>query len=295
MFFRCTCFVGLLAAVGCGGASLDAPSTSFSAQETQPVSYLQQADSSAETQTAIDGAQPNSDIIAPVNRKIIYHAHLQIDVTNFGDAAAGVESIISQHGGFVASSRLGGQSGSTRSGQWTLRVPVQRYRSFVNELAHLGELRELNETSQEVSDEYFDLEARVRNKQQEEQRLLKHLDETTRQLPEILTIEREISRVRGEVEQMQGRLKLLADQTSLSTVELAIAEIETFVPAVSPTFAIRITRAWNGSTETLLNVLQGIAVGVTAVFPWITVLTIFGAVLLPIVVAVRRRSNIPAS
>ena len=147
--------------------------------------------------------------------------------------------------------------------------------------------------AEEVTAQFFDLEARVRNKQQEEQRLLTHLDKTTRQLSEILTIEREISRVRGEIEQMQGRLKLLADQTSLSTIDLTISEMETFVPAVSPTFPTRIARAWNGSTETLLSVLGGLAIFAPAAFPWIAVLALFGAVFLPVTLAIRRRLTWP--
>ncbi len=290
----------LLAVIGCGRAD-DAPPQASIGQDAESTALSQQDVSAVdahrtyrETDGKTDGETETLPAdVAASDRKIIYHAQIRIDVTDFGEAAAGVESLISRHGGFVASSRLGGQSGSTRSGQWTLRVPVGRYRAFVNELTHLGELREQHETSKEVTAQFFDLEARVRNKQQEEQRLLTHLDKTTRQLPEILAIEREISRVRGEIEQMQGRLKLLADQTSLSTIVLTISEIETFVPAVSPTFPTRITRAWAGSTETLLSVLEGIAVFATAAVPWIAVLALFGAVLLPITLAIRRRLTVP--
>ncbi|MBX3436821.1 MAG: DUF4349 domain-containing protein [Planctomycetaceae bacterium] len=291
--FRCAALIGLAALLGCGGAHVGSDTTPLAHQATQPVAYVQQNETASDTQRAVDRAAP--DPVAPTDRKIIYHAFLQIDVVNFSDAAAGVESIVSRHGGFVATSRLGGRSGSTRSGQWTLRVPVERYRSLVNDLGRLGELREQHETSNEVTAEFFDLQARIRNKQQEEQRLLKHLDETTRQLPEILTIERELSRVRGEVEQMQGRLKMLADQTSLSTVEVTIAETVPFVTAETPTFGARVERAWVGSTGTLLALLMGLAILATVFFPWIAALGVIVAVVLPIVVLFRRRSRIPAA
>jgi hypothetical protein len=286
--------MGLLSAIGCGAGEQGSPLADVSGSSADQLAFLQQDDALPEerSELAVDPRDPRE--IAPADRKIIYHAALLIDVTDFGEAAAGVEAAVSRHGGFVASSRLGGQSGSTRSGQWTLRVPVERYRPFVNELAGLGELREQNETSKEVTAEFSDLQARIRNKQQEEERLLTHLNETARQLPEILTIEKELSRVREEVERMQGRLKLLADQTSLSTVDLTVTEIETFVPAETPGFVTRIRRAWNGSTETLLTVLQGLAILIVALFPWLVVFGLLGAVFLPIGIMIRRRLHAPA-
>jgi hypothetical protein len=294
MLWRSACVMGLVSAIGCGAAEMGSPSADVSGSGAGQLAYLQQGVALPEEQSegAVDARQ--SDEIAPTDRKIIYHAQLRIDVTDFSEAASAVDAAVSRHGGFVASSRLGGESGSTRNGHWTLRVPVERYRPFVNELAGLGELREQNETSKEVTAEFSDLQARIRNKQLEEERLLTHLNETARQLPEILTIEKELSRVREEVERMQGRLKLLVDQTSLSTVDLAVAEIETFVPAESPGFVTRIHRAWNGSTETLLAFLQGLAILSVALFPWLVVFGLLGALILPIALLIRRRLHAPA-
>ncbi len=213
---------------------------------------------------------------------------MTISVTDFGEAASRVESLTSQHGGFIARSQFGGYSGSTRRGHWTLRVPVAQYRTLVNALSQIGELQEQRETSEEVTAEFFDLEARVRNKQQEEQRLLDHLDQTTKGLSEILIIEKELARVRSDVERIQGRLKLLADQTSLSTIDLTLTEIETFVPAESPTFVTRWQRTWHNSLETLVGIGQVIVLVATAMFPWL--LTIALLLLAPLTAnALRRR------
>ena len=86
----------------------------------------------------------------------------------------------------------------------------------------LAELQNRNEDSQEVTAEFYDVQVRIRNKQREEERLLEHLADSTGDLEDILTVEKEIARVRTEVEQLQGRLRVLQDQTSLSTVTLRI-------------------------------------------------------------------------
>lgn len=280
------CACGL---AGCGAARDD---------ELPPVGRLQSLQHTASPQnerqaseSTLDGSFLQADIEIPSsNRKVIHHATIVIEVADFGDAVSEVESLTSQCGGFIASSQLGGFSRSTRQGQWTLRVPVMQYRPLVNALIQIGELQEQQETSDEVTSEFFDLEARVRNKQQEEQRLLDHMTETTRALPDILVIEKELSRVRSEVERLQGQLKFLADQTSLSTIDLTLKEIEPFVPAERPTFVTRWQRTWQNSFESLVGIIQGIVLLVTAIFPWL--LTLIALCMLPLAAhSVRRRLN----
>ncbi|MEZ6052076.1 MAG: DUF4349 domain-containing protein [Planctomycetaceae bacterium] len=83
-------------------------------------------------------------------RKLIHHATIAIEVTDWGDAVMEVESLTAECGGFIASFRLGGYSRSTRQGQWTLRVPVMQYRPLVNALIQIGEVQEQQETTDEV-------------------------------------------------------------------------------------------------------------------------------------------------
>ena len=94
----------------------------------------------------------------------------------------------------------------------------------------LGEIHNLNSDSQDVTEEYYDVEARIRNKKQEETRLNDLLAKAAGRLDEVLTLEREITRVRGDVEQLQGRLHVLDSVTAMSTVNLEISEIKEFVP-----------------------------------------------------------------
>ena len=272
MFLRSACALGLVVMIGCSTSEQGDVASTSGAES----SSIAQAFPAAEPQASVG---PGTDPLPPAvpdGRKIIFEAHLSVDVVEFGEAAREVDREVVAHSGFITSSWRGGQSGATRSGTWTLRVPVDRYRALVDAVTQLGELRDHRETSQEVTDEFYDLEARIQNKQQEEQRLLAHLDETARNLQEILTIEQELNRVRGEVERMQGRLRLLADKTSLSTIHLSLQEIETFVPAAAPTFATRIDRAWRGSLESLMSVSQSAAIGLTGAAPWAVTLIVIG-------------------
>ena len=223
-----------------------------------------------------------------LHRQIIYDADVTLVVEDFDGVPEKVERLVAEAGGFVANARLRGHSGDPRSGQWKVRLPVDGYAGFLEAARHLGELQSLAATSQDVSDQYYDLEARIRNKQKEEARLLKHLEESTGKLDEILAVEREVSRVREELERMEGRMRVLQDLTTLTTVTLHVNEIKGYVPPQAPTFALRVSRAFDGSWTALIAASQWLVVAGVVVGPW------FGLIGIPSIAAVvfvRRRKR----
>ena len=217
-------------------------------------------------------------------RKIVYRADIDLVVEQFDPLPEQIEAAVKQHGGFVSASNITGSPGQPRNGRWTVRVPVDRFAEFVAAVRQLGEVRSINSTSDDVTAEYYDIEARIRNKQQEEERLLKLLAEATGKLEEILAVEKELSRVRGEIEQAQGRLRMLKDVTELTTVTVSVTEIKNYVPEEAPTYLTRVRRAFSASTMTLVSTAQGLSLVAVALVPWLPV----PLVLVLIVLAIRR-------
>jgi hypothetical protein len=223
-----------------------------------------------------------------LKRQIIYDAQVRLVVEEFEGLAERVERLVGDSGGFVANAQLRGRSGTPRSGEWKVRLPVGKYASFLEAVRKLGELQSVAATSQDVSDQYYDLEARIRNKQKEEARLLKHLEENTGKLADILAVEREVSRVREELERMEGRIRVMRDLVALSTVTLYVNEIQGYVPPQAPTFGLRVTRAFDGSWTALVAAGQTLVVAVVVLGPW------FGAVGIPfaaVIFVVRRQKT----
>lgn len=206
---------------------------------------------------------------AKLRRQIIYDAELRLVVDDFTGIPEMIELLAIEAGGFVAHAKLDGHSGSPRSGLWKVRLPLDKYSGFLDQARKLGELESLAENSQDVTEQYYDLEARIRNKQKEEARLLKHLDETTGKLEEILAVEREIGRVREELERMEGKLRVLRDLVSLATVTLCVDEIKGYVPPQAPTFGVRVSRAFFGSWRGLVDTGETAVVVGAAVGPWL--------------------------
>jgi hypothetical protein len=209
-----------------------------------------------------------------LQRKIIYTAEVDLVVEDFAEMPSDVATLTKQFGGYVAGSTVTGSPGRPRRGQWTLRVPVARYEEFLAAVQQLGEVRSVSSNSEDVSEEFYDLQARIRNKRQAEQRLLKHLEDSTGKLEEILKVELELDRVREEIERMEGRLRVLNDLTSLTTVTLRVDEIRNYVPEEAVTYATRVRRAFATSIDALVATAKNVSIAAVAASPWLGVLLV---------------------
>ncbi|HWE39937.1 MAG TPA: DUF4349 domain-containing protein [Isosphaeraceae bacterium] len=110
----------------------------------------------------------------------------------------------------------------------------------------------------------------------EEQRLVKLLEEAVGKLEEILKVEEQLTRVREEIELMQGQLNQWANLVALSTVTVTLHERKPFAPPApaAPTFAMRVSRTFQGSLGQLIEFGEGLVLLVVAVAPWLPVILV---------------------
>jgi hypothetical protein len=150
-------------------------------------------------------------------------------------------------------------------------VPALRFDAFVNAARTLGEVRRVGTNSQDVSEEFYDVEARIRNRKREEEQFLKLLADRTGELDDVLAVEKELSRVREEVERFEARLRVLQDLTAMTTVSLTIEEVKNYVPAEAATLNARIRRTFARSVESLQNAGEALLIFAVAISPWMVV------------------------
>src|SRR2546427_152119 len=110
-----------------------------------------------------------------------------------------------------------------RSAVITLRVPFGQFDRSLEQVEALGKVQEKQVTAEDVTEEFVDSQAKLRNLQRTEGRLLEHMNRTGR-LPDILLVEKELNRVRGEIEQLQGRLRFLAHRLAYSTLAVTLSQ-----------------------------------------------------------------------
>jgi hypothetical protein len=252
-----------------------APSSSKS--EGTAVGYIEHGAAEALTQTS--GEDTLAARVAPsVPRRIIYSADISLVVEDFARAQAEIPVLVQKARGYIAEQDLLGSPGSRRSARWKLRVPVEVFESFLTDVAGLGELERNSRTSQDITEQFADIDARVKNKKVEESRLQKILEENTGKIEDVLKVETELSRVRGEIEQMEGRLRLLDNLSSLTTVSLIVNEREKFLPPppVAASFPTRVSRALDDSWRALIETGEKLVLWFVAVLPWLPLYLVAG-------------------
>ena len=230
--------------------------------------------------TALPTGAAAIDPAKAVARKILYSADLNIVVEDFPRTTDALAALVRRMDGYIADSNVMGTPGVNRLATWKVRVPVARFEAFLDAVVKLGELQHKKLTSQDVTEEFFDLETRIKNKKVEEDRLVKHLTESTGKLTDILAVEREISRVREEIERMEGRIRLLANLAELTTVSVTAQERVGYVPPTAPSFSTRASRAFERSVKNLVELSQFLAIQAIAILPWLPFWIVVAAIVL---------------
>jgi hypothetical protein len=233
--------------------------------------------------TLVRAPQPGAASIpagTTMSRKIIYDAQVDLLVESVEPVAKKLVSLIQDARGYIAEQNITGSPGSLRSIHWKLRIPVEQFDSFVDSVVSLGELERNNRTSNDITEQYYDIEARIKNKKVEEQTLNKILQERSGKLEDVLKIEIELSRVRGEIEQLEGKIRVLENLSSLATLTLNIREREKYTPPapVVASFGTQISRAWDGSITNLIDLGKAIVLWTVSWAIWLPFLLI-GAIL----------------
>jgi hypothetical protein len=168
--------------------------------------------------------QFSSAPLDPAPSMIIRTAHASLEVDSLEQAIADLRSLAMRVGGYVANTAMQGGEEQNREASVEIKIPANRFEDVRNGLAALGDLKGLNETAQDVGEEYVDVAARVANSSRLEDRLVALLATRTGRLEDVLSVERELARVREEIERAEGRLRYLKARVSFSTLTVSLFE-----------------------------------------------------------------------
>jgi hypothetical protein len=196
--------------------------------------------------------------------KVIKTAQLSLRLPDgqFQDRFGKAGSVAEQFGGIVAASSTSETDGEVVSGSVTIRIPSDKFEAAKRELMKLGELSGEDSSTQDVTGEFVDLEARLRHARAREGFFLS-LIQRAESVSDLIQIQQQLSDVQLEIEQIQGRLQLLEDQTSFSTITVRL-----FEPGAGPEPArSALGRALAEAIEGFKTVVGGLVVAVGWILP----------------------------
>jgi hypothetical protein len=183
---------------------------------------------------------PGSDGAASANRKIIARANISLVVADTQATVDAIGTLMDELGGYVSTSNLyrsTWDSSEVLQGTITLRVPSENLETALDRLAEMAvtvETRSLNR--EDVTDQYTDTDAQIRNLEATEQELLAMLEEV-RERPnstseDIMSVYRTLTEVRGQIETLRGRKNMWDNLISLSTIEVTLTPDSANLPVV---------------------------------------------------------------
>ena len=249
-------FAAVIALAACGGAEESA--------KTNPQSVVDQSQAEQEAYGAVAApSQGQSEL----DRKIIQTASLDLQVEDVAGAFREVGRIASTAGGFVLESSTS-YTDERPQADITIRVPADQYESVLGELRGLAvKVEQENSKAQDVTEEYIDLQAQLRNDQAVESRYIELLDRA-QNITEVLTVQDRLDQVRLEIERVQGRINAINTLSELVTISIHLrAE-----PAAEPKSEAKVDPlgAAGKSWEASLVFLRAVSAGflVVVVFLW---------------------------
>jgi hypothetical protein len=172
-------------------------------------------------------AMPAPDLgLEPVEeRMIIWTGDVSLIVKDAEESLERVEAIARDLGGYVVSSSSWHQEEQLRA-RLTIRVPAEEFDTAMVRLKDLAvKVEHRNVSTQDVTEEYTDLDARLRNLEATETELLELLTEVrerTGKAEDILAVHREVSNIRGQIEQVKGRMQYLEKMTAMATINIEL-------------------------------------------------------------------------
>ena len=222
-------------------------------------------------------AANSAKIIKVQNQMVIYQADLQLRVKKFDQTVRLLEEKVIKYGGYISESNVSKEGSEQVSGSMMIRIPQKHFQAFLHDAeSQAAEVLQRSITGQDVTEEYVDLESRLKSKRVVEERLTTFMKSAVK-TEDLLKISADLGAVQEEIETIEGKMKYLKNQTSLSTINITLYEKTVVVPSLDKdklnTWE-KTKKQFMKSTNMLLAGLSGLVVFIIGNIPLIGVLLI---------------------
>ncbi|MEK4515015.1 DUF4349 domain-containing protein [Paenibacillus sp. FSL H8-0122] len=237
----------------------------------------------AEQGTDASAGFTGTDVVAGLNKKLIYKANLNMEVSDYGAAQTEVRNMVTLAGGYIIEFSEN-MSEYEQGGTFILKVPAAGFSPFLNNLEKIKhEKLQRSIQGQDVSEEYVDLESRLKAKQMMEAQYIDFMKKATKPA-DLVQFANQLGEIQEQIEQIKGRMRYIDQNVSFSTVELRLYQTEksltlTKTNAQGP-LGVRASEALNGSMKALSVMFQWLVVVLAAALPVLLVAGVVVALVL---------------
>ena len=278
---------------GCGSKSMMATESAVadsaayddmaydSGYDTTEAASAEEAESGAVT------SENGIEEVQETDRKLIRNVNLSLQTKEFDTVLENMSQKVKDLGGYIQDSSVWGSSSdysSSRSASYTLRIPSEKLDEFIDVVETLGNVTYKNESVDDVTLRYVDVDSHKKALETEQERLLALL-EKAENVEDIITIENRLSDVRYELENYESQIRLLDNQIDYSTVYVDISEVSRVTDTGKQGFFEEVASRFSDSVYVVLMGLRGFAIGILGSLP---ILVVWGVILAVVVILLRK-------
>lgn len=298
----CITVLLILVASGCGTSKSTQNSRNTTEMQNQGApAEVSKAEPKGATDTAVGDSAKQlsttkaSSIPAPqLDRKVIKTALLSIETLQYDRTVDGINKQIIVLGGYIETSNVSGsrkgQEGMNRKAHFEVRIPSKSLDQFMTNVGDLGNIISKENHGEDITGQYFDVDAHVKTLRIQEERLLTILQKAEK-LQDIIELERELTQVRYEIENFTGTLQKWDNMVEYSKITLDVYEVREITKLVTPPTTLwgRIVKAFTGSVHAVGQFLMDVLVFMFIILPPLVIMGVIACIIIGIVRISRRK------
>ncbi len=250
----------LLSLSACGSSSGGSDSSASAGNASADNGWAEAAMDAADTAGGADFSAVRR------NAKLILNADLSLETQDFEKSAADIEKMTAEASGYIESSGTYGDTGS-RSANYTLRVPQEKFEQFYAQLGENMHVVSRSRSSEDVTEQYTDIETRLATLQTKHERLLSLLEKADK-MEDIISLENALADCEYEIDSLTGSKRHYDDLVGFSTFYINLREVQTLTATADGTgFGAQLTQAAKTGARGLADVVRGTILGVVMFWP----------------------------
>jgi hypothetical protein len=210
----------------------------------------------------------------PTERKIIRNANLNLEVDSVDEIMRRIKQVVKQKGGYISNETVSEDNYARKTGSVSCRIPADQLDEVLELFQGWGKVENVSVFANDITEQYYDLEVRMANQKALERRLLELLQRQTSKLADLLQIERELARVRTEIDSMEGRKRLWDNQIAYSTVVVYLQERLPVVVGKEGGVWRTLVQSFGRAADNFVLSIAGIIATSGAIIPFVVILLI---------------------
>lgn len=229
------------------------------------------------------------------DRKIIYTSSAEIETKEYENAVKSLKTLCEKYNAYFESSTAyngGIDTQSERHSEYTIRIPIDNYSAFLSEVGTIGTITSSGENNRDITEQYYDTEARLESAKLREERVLVLL-ENAGSLDDILALERELSDIRYEIESYTGSLRKYDSLISYATFTLDLYEVIEYTKPtpVVRTFGDKMSQSFKNGLDGFVGAWQSFAIFLSYNTFNIITLALVAAIIAVLIIALKKRKK----